>query len=662
MKRKSNQKNYLIYVFILLILSIGIGYALLQTNLNINGLADIGINEWDIHFDNVQVKSGSVTATTPATINPQDNTKVNYAIKLDKPGNYYEFTVDIVNAGTLPGEISLVTVSGIDSTYADIIKYSVYYINGFPVKVGDILNDGSTKTIKIRTYFNTDIDNDDLPSEDFSLNLVLDINYIQAEGRETTTSTLLQDLAANNSCITKYNGEVTEKVGQTVTANNIYFNNCSDKRNVIFGGFCWQVIRTTETGGIKMIYNGEPVSGKCESTRTDHKGIIGTDGEEEYLATSMLYGNSFTYDTNNNTFTLQDTFTSTWSDSTYENIIGTYTCFNNSSTCTTLHSINGYKSNTTGYGTELTVGNVNYYEIGTSPFNAQFSSPAKVGYMFNKTYHSLEKSLTTSPIKYGNSFTYDSNTNTYTLSGTTQTISNWSTGYNTINNTHYTCWNTSGSCNTISYIYYTTDEFATYFDMENGKGISDILTEMLHADNVNHYNSSIKGIIDTWYAKKLSLYTEILEDVVYCNDRTILDIGAMNPDGGNTYNYSWLNFKNFNQTTSLVCTNMTDQFSTSNNKAKLIYPVSLVTTEELANITNNSLRRVGTWYHNLTPNYYASAASFDYVVNIDGSISYVATSQSGGVRPVITIAPNNPIVSGTGSETDPWIASYTREQ
>ncbi len=655
MKRRSNQKNYFIYTFLLLILSIGLGYALLQTNLNLNGLANLGINSWDIHFANVQVASGSVEATTPATINPQDNTKVNYAIKLNIPGDYYEFTVDIVNAGTLPGEISLVTVSGVDPNYADIIIYSVNYINGVPVMEGDIINDGATKTIKVKIYFEPDIDSEDLPTDNFILNLALEINYVQADDRETTSSTLLQDLAPNNSCITKYNGQVTEQVGQTVTANNIYFDNCLDKRNVIFGGYCWQIIRTTETGGIKMIYNGLPQNDKCESTRVEQRGIIGTEGDEKYLANNVLYGNNFTYNPNENTFTLQNTFTATWSDSTYEDIIGTYTCYTNSTTCTTLYSINGYKSNTTGYGSDYTTGYVNYYEIGTSPFNAQYASTSKIGYMFNKTYHALERYLTTTPIKYGNNFTYDSNTNTYTLSGTTKTVSNWSTGYNTINNTHYTCWNTSGTCNTISYIYYTTDELARYFDLKDGKNISDALTEMLHADNVNRYNSTIKGLVDAWYAQKMASYTDMLEDVVYCNDGTILDLAAMNPNGGNTYDNFWMTFKNNNQTTSLVCNNLTDQFAVSNNKAKLTYPVSLATTEELANITSDSLRRTGTWYHNLTPNYYASASGFDYVVDVDGSIGYVSTSQNGGVRPVVSLGPNTTIFSGTGSETEPWI-------
>ena len=30
----------------------------------------------------------------------------------------------------------------------------------------------------------------------------------------------------------------------------------NNKRNIIFGGFCWQTIRTTDTGGVKIIFNG----------------------------------------------------------------------------------------------------------------------------------------------------------------------------------------------------------------------------------------------------------------------------------------------------------------------------------------------------------------------------------------------------------------------
>ena len=77
-------------------------------------------------------------------------------------------------------------------------------------------------------------------------------------------------LSENNSCMIKYQKEVTDQVGVTTTASKVYFDRCIDHRNIIFGNFCWQVVRTTETGGTKLIYNGEPVDGKCEGSRGDY--------------------------------------------------------------------------------------------------------------------------------------------------------------------------------------------------------------------------------------------------------------------------------------------------------------------------------------------------------------------------------------------------------
>ena len=68
----------------------------------------------------------------------------------------------------------------------------------------------------------------------------------------------------------------------TATEGNIpvyYFRGAADKvnNNIIFNNMCWKIIRTTETGGIKIIYNGTPVNGKCE-TQTGTSTQIGTSG------------------------------------------------------------------------------------------------------------------------------------------------------------------------------------------------------------------------------------------------------------------------------------------------------------------------------------------------------------------------------------------------
>ena len=55
----------------------------------------------------------------------------------------------------------------------------------------------------------------------------------------------------------------------TATEGNVpiyYYRGDADKvnNNIIFNNMCWKIIRTTETGGVKLIYNGVPTDGKCE--------------------------------------------------------------------------------------------------------------------------------------------------------------------------------------------------------------------------------------------------------------------------------------------------------------------------------------------------------------------------------------------------------------
>ena len=47
--------------------------------------------------------------------------------------------------------------------------------------------------------------------------------------------------------------------------NPIYFFRGSTKlnNNLIYGGFCWRIVRTSETGGVRVIYNGKSTNGKC---------------------------------------------------------------------------------------------------------------------------------------------------------------------------------------------------------------------------------------------------------------------------------------------------------------------------------------------------------------------------------------------------------------
>ena len=96
-----------IYIALILFLSIGfcIGYAALNTTLTINGTSTIEKNTWDVHFENLKVKEGSIEAIVEPTLS-SGTIISNFQLSLNKPGDFYEFTIDVVNDGTLDAMIS----------------------------------------------------------------------------------------------------------------------------------------------------------------------------------------------------------------------------------------------------------------------------------------------------------------------------------------------------------------------------------------------------------------------------------------------------------------------------------------------------------------------------------------------------------------------------
>ena len=171
--KKKKTKSMLILG--LLLLGITVGYAILNTNLSINGTGTINKPTWDIHFENIVTKSGSVTPTTAANISNEGKT-VTYAVTFSTPGEYYEFNVDVKNAGTIDGMIESVTStvnSQPISNLPNYLEYSVTYSDGSEIQANHMLNAGDTEGYKVRLEFDRDVNPEDLPStnEDYVINL-----------------------------------------------------------------------------------------------------------------------------------------------------------------------------------------------------------------------------------------------------------------------------------------------------------------------------------------------------------------------------------------------------------------------------------------------------------------------------------------------------------
>ena len=177
MKKKSGKKVVL-SLLALFLLTITVGYAALRTTLNINGTSKINNATWDVHFANLKVTSGSVSATKAATIDSA--TEIDYNVELIKPGDFYEFTVDVTNTGTIDAKLGEAPIlSGVSAEQDVYTNYTVTYSDDTAIHANDKLAAGATKKLKVRVEFDRNITNSQLPTEAQTLDLKFAMNYVQ---------------------------------------------------------------------------------------------------------------------------------------------------------------------------------------------------------------------------------------------------------------------------------------------------------------------------------------------------------------------------------------------------------------------------------------------------------------------------------------------------
>lgn len=173
---KNNNKKIIIMA---LLLVISIGFSIISSSLTINGVSSIKGHTWNVHFQNVQVQTGSVTATTPAISGTQ--TTVTYNVTLNQPGDFYEFTVDAVNSGTIDAMVDTVTATGLTAAQQKYLVYTATYADDSEILQKHSLKKQSMEKYKIRVEYNSEVVGEDLPTSDQTVSLSFSVNYVQAD-------------------------------------------------------------------------------------------------------------------------------------------------------------------------------------------------------------------------------------------------------------------------------------------------------------------------------------------------------------------------------------------------------------------------------------------------------------------------------------------------
>ena len=161
------------------VLTLTVVYAALSTTLNINGNAEVTAASWDIYLDNVELNSNSATTNVPTIT---DKTTATFSTTLSKPGDYYMFTVDVVNNGTIDAMINSITKTPeLTDVQKKYLNYIVEYQNGESITTKQLVSKNSFVRLKVRVEYRKDLVASDLPIQSETLNLSFTLNYVQSD-------------------------------------------------------------------------------------------------------------------------------------------------------------------------------------------------------------------------------------------------------------------------------------------------------------------------------------------------------------------------------------------------------------------------------------------------------------------------------------------------
>ena len=281
--KKHNKRGKITLVILVLILAISIGYAALTTVLKINSNISLGKAAFAIHFDNVETVSHKATVVEEASITNEEKTEISFNVSIPRIGDYYRFTTDIVNEGSIPGKVVSIELNGLTDSQKRLISYNVYYTGtNKPIAVGDFFGPNSSKNVTVEVIYELadDVENDDLPTDTLNLECEFIINFengkideFRSRAASNKLSQSTQYMSSNSAVFTRavnsndYTGlYILESTKDDDFPIYFYRGGHSINNYVIFSGFCWQILRTTDTGGIKITYSGTPTEdNKCTS-------------------------------------------------------------------------------------------------------------------------------------------------------------------------------------------------------------------------------------------------------------------------------------------------------------------------------------------------------------------------------------------------------------
>ncbi len=188
MKRRSKNQNTVIIVLIVLLLLLAVGYAAFSDVLSVSGTANAK-GTFNLEFQNAEIVTavGVNETGTKAEISEDKNTLNVSVVDLAYPGAGVEFSVDIVNVGSIPAQVNAVTPTNITgSEHIKIEGLEVITTDHPTIEAGGKCNIHFTVEWPVTAT-------DPLGENGESTSFELEIEYTQGTGKEFEGSAKHED-------------------------------------------------------------------------------------------------------------------------------------------------------------------------------------------------------------------------------------------------------------------------------------------------------------------------------------------------------------------------------------------------------------------------------------------------------------------------------------
>lgn len=689
-----SKNKIIILTLISLFLLLGIGYAYLSTELNMNAKVSVkkdcsGITNL---YDKMaclsvpdNIKSEFVTNTTGIDFSNESsdtNGKGIYqAVKYegeDTPIYYYRGNVknnNVIFANKCWKIVRTTETKGVKLIYNGEIKYVSEIESISQDKYINVVNDPTypyTYNTSTNEWTSTNKTSSKIGTITFNVSSPGDYQIAYSVSSEANFDKA--KFYKNGTLLGEYSGEASGtiflgEIDETTTIKVEYYKNSSGDKgsdSVTFsvGKAVGEVKRSCDNTGTasqigtsafnssynSLAYNGY-MYGDVYSYKSQSTSMAGLSGRESNYKSSMgttnyKYALNVIYDSPTGKYSLINSENRVWNDTYSTGTTGNqflYTCFSeDSDTCAEV-----------------------YYTVTSN-------DSSSVNYVTLKNGEKAEDILNRELV-YGNDVTYDEATGEYTLIDTmTSKIGDWEKDRTTIGNKyHYTCLNENGTCSTVKYMYYISSASTRshgsfyYVEFSNGMKVEEAVKKMT-TESAHTKDSTIKTKVDTWYHDNMLEYDSKIEDTPYCNDREIGTYGGWDKDSPVGYLY----YQKYNDMWSLykpvlTCRNKNDAYTVSdtvNGNGDLTYKTGLLTADEItyAGASAGSSNRsyylyTGQDWWSASPDRFSNFIAGGFYVIWNGNLVYDAVYSSNGARPVVSLVPGTRSIEGDGTVEDPFI-------